>query len=99
RTHRGVLLGVLRRLPRAGQDTGLRGCCTARTGLGAGRAGAGTLGPAPAPGPDPPLRDRRGVVMVAGGFDPHRPVAHGIRVRPRTRLRRAGASRPSTWSP
>ncbi len=75
RAHRGVLLVLLRRLPRAGQDPGLRRRRPTRSGLGPGGPGPGPLGPAPPARPGPPLRDRGGVVVVAGRLHPHRRLA------------------------
>ena len=58
--------------------------------LGPGRAGRRPVGPAPPAGPVPPLRDRGGVVVVAGRLDPRRRVADGRRDGARCRLRRRG---------
>ena len=75
RDHREVLLGVLRRLPRAGQ-----GACVRRPGrlgdrLGQGRPRDCTARPAPAARAVPSLRHRRGLVVVAGGLGPPRALA------------------------
>ena len=43
--------------------------------VGPGRARGGARRPAPPARPDPALRHRGGVVLVAGGLDPPRPVA------------------------
>ena len=93
RGHRDLLLVLLRRLRRAGQDAGLRRGRARRRRLGPGHPGAGPFGPAPALRPLPPLRDRGGVELVAGGLRPPRPVARRRRDR-RPRGRRArGADR------
>ena len=99
---RAVLLGVLRRLPRAGQGAGVRRGRRRRDPVGQGRPGLrAALLAAPA-GAVPALRDRRGLVVVAGGLGPPRPVAgaraagaglgRGRRPR-RARRRRRGADR------
>ena len=85
--HRDLLLVVLRRLPRAGQDEGVRGGRPRRRRLGPGHPGAGPLGPDPALRPLAPLRDRGGVELVAGGLGPPRPVARRRRDRRRTPTR------------
>ena len=80
RAHRGLLLVVLRRLPRAGQEPGLRRRGrrrrrrSARTALGPGAAHA-----ARPVRPVPAVRHRRGVVVVAGGLGPPVAVAVGRR--------------------
>ena len=68
RGHRDVLLVLLRRLRRAGQDARLRRGHGERDRLGPGDAGAGPLRPAPPLRPVPPLRHRRGLELVAGGL-------------------------------
>ena len=78
----GVLLVVLRRLPRAGQEPGLRRRrrATPPPGrLGPHRARAGAADAARAVRPVPAVRHRRGVVVVAGGLDPPVAVAVGRR--------------------
>ena len=52
------------------------------TGLGPGGPGRRPVGAAAPAGPHPPLRDRGGVVVVAGRIHPHRPVADRRRARP-----------------
>ena len=79
--HRDLLLVLLRRLRRAGQDAGLRRGRRRRRRLGPGHPGARPLGPAPPLRPVPPLRDRGGVELVAGGLGPPRPVARRRRDR------------------
>ena len=54
-----------------------------RSRLGPRRPGAGAVGAAAPPGALPPLRDRRGVVVVARRLDPPGAVARGRRARPR----------------
>ena len=66
RGHREVLLGVLRRLPRAGQGAGVRRPRRRRGRLGQGRPGGGAARPAAAARAVPALRHRGGLVVVAG---------------------------------
>ena len=78
---REVLLGLLRRLSRAGQ-----GALAPRRLPGVDRQErirAGPVGPAAAAGAVPAVRDRGSLVLVAGGLDPPRRVA-GQRRRPDT---------------
>ena len=69
RGHRAVLLGVLRRLPRAGEGARVR---RVRPGLRLRARGAGVLAAhrAAAARAVPAVRHRGGLVLVAGGFDP-----------------------------
>ena len=83
---RAVLLGVLRRLPRAGQGARVRRGRRSRHRVGPRHAGARAPGPAPAARAVPALRHRGGLVVVAGGLDPPRSLAD--RGRPRRRRRR-----------
>ncbi len=76
-----VLLGVLRRLPRAGQGAGVRRGRRRRDGVGEGHPRAGAPDPAPAARAGGPVRDRGGLVLVAGRLDPPCPVAGGLRDR------------------
>ncbi len=101
RAHRGVLLVVLRRLPRAGQDPRLRRGRRPGHGLGPGRPGRRALGAAPPARSDPPLRDRGGVVVVAGRLDPHRRLADGRRARGHSGRTASmpGPTRCSRWRP
>ena len=80
RGHREVLLGVLRRLPRAGQGARLRRQ-RSRIRVCPGHAGLRPARPAPAARPVPALRDRRGLVVVAGRLGPPVRVADGQRAR------------------
>ena len=66
RGHRAVLLGVLRRLPRAGQGAGVRRPRRRRRRLGQGRARDRAARAAAAARAVPALRDRGGLVVVAG---------------------------------
>ena len=68
RAHRGALLVVLRRLPRAGQEPRLRRRARRRVGPGGPRARPG--GAAQAVRAVPAVRHRGGLVVVAGGLDP-----------------------------
>ena len=74
RGHREVLLGVLRRLPRAGQGARVR---RVRPGLRLGARGAGVRAAhrAAAAGAVPAVRHRGGLVLVAGRLDPPGRVA------------------------
>ena len=81
RGHREVLLGVLRRLPRAGQGARVRRRGRRRHRLRARHAGHRAARPAPAARTVPALRHRGGLVVVAGRLHPPRLVAH--RRRPR----------------
>ena len=76
RGHREVLLGVLRRLPRAGQGARVRRADGgARQRVGEGHPRDRARGAAAAARAVPALRDRGGLVVVAGRLDPPRPVA------------------------
>ena len=66
RGDRDVLLDVLRRLPRAGQGPGLRRPRRGSRRLGEGDAGRGAVGAAAAVRAVPAVRDRGGLVLVAG---------------------------------
>ena len=65
RGDRAVLLDVLRRLPGAGEEPRVR--FRRRGGVGAGGAADGAVGAAAAVRAVPAVRDRGGVVLVAGG--------------------------------
>ena len=79
RTDRGVLLGVLRRLPRVGQGPGVRRRrCSARGPchrVGPGRTGGHPRCGPPPVRPVPAFRDRGGLVVVADRLGPRRRVA------------------------
>ena len=66
RAHRAVLLGLLRRLPRAGEAARVRHDRRERRGLRARRARDRAVDVAAAVRAVPLLRDRRGLVVVAG---------------------------------
>ena len=68
--HREVLLGVLRRLPRAGQGARVRRRRRPGPRVGEGHAGDRAGGAAAAARAVPALRDRGGLVVVAGRLDP-----------------------------
>ena len=87
RAHRGLLLVVLRRLRRAGEEPGVRRRRRRRGGVGPHRAGPGAAHAARAVRPVPAVRHRGGVVVVAGGLGPPVAVALGRRP-PRGRRRR-----------
>ncbi len=72
---RAILLALLRRLPRAGQEPRLRQPRRRGGRLGPGRPATGPRDAPPAIRPVPPLRHRGGLVVVAGGLRPPRPVA------------------------
>ena len=74
-TDRDVLLELLRRLPRTGQGSRLRLARPAGRRLGAGVPRERPVSAATALRARPALRNRRGLVVVAGGFDPPRPLA------------------------
>ena len=86
-----VLLGVLRRLPRAGQGAGVRRVRLGRRGVGPRDAGRRARRPAAPAGAVPALRDRGGLVVVAGRVDPPGHLA-GPR---RGGRRRPGGPRPA----
>ncbi|CAA9340443.1 MAG: Valyl-tRNA synthetase, partial [uncultured Nocardioidaceae bacterium] len=65
RGDRALLLGLLRRLRRAGQGAGVRRTGRRSRGLGEVGPRAGAPRPAPVARAVPPLRDRGGVVVVA----------------------------------
>ncbi len=87
RGHRALLLGVLRRLPRAGQGARVRRLRLDRRPLGPRHPGPRAAGAAPAARAVPALRDRGGLVVVAGGLDPPRRLADPDRPRRRRRGR------------
>ena len=66
--HREVLLGVLRRLPRAGQGARVRRRGRCRDRVGQGRPGDSAARPAAPARAVPALCDRGGLVVVAGGL-------------------------------
>src|SRR5690606_19261160 len=86
-THGAVLLGVLRRLPGTGQGPRLRG--GPGGAVGAGGAAHGAVGPAAAVRARPAVRDRGGLVVVAGGVG-----AHGVLADPRGTARGRRPGRP-----
>ena len=81
RARRAVLLGFLRRLRRAGQAPRVRRRGRPRGGFGSRCPEPRPLGPPASPRSLPRLRDRGGVVLVAGGLDP----PHGLADRDRAR--------------
>ena len=93
-----VLLGVLRRLRRAGEDARVPdGAATARASASAASRCVALVDAAAAVRAVPAVRDRRGVVVVARRLDPPRSVARPRRARrPRTPATRSCTrSRPS----
>ncbi len=80
RGHREVLLGVLRRLPRAGEGAGVRRQ-QPHVRVRQGDAGLRAARPAPPARAVPALRDRGGLVVVAGRLGPPGGVADGQRAR------------------
>ena len=92
RAHRGPLLGLLRRLPRAGEEPGLQRDRHRRRGLGHRRPRPGPRGAARPVRPVPALRHRRGVVVVARGQHP--PLVVARRGPPARRGRRRRPRRP-----
>ena len=74
-----LLLGVLRRLPRAGQGAGVRRGRRHRDHVRAGDPRARPARPAAAARAVPALRDRRGLVVVAGGLGAPQRLAEGHR--------------------
>ena len=68
RADRGLLLDVLRRLRRTGQEPQLRHPRRPSGGIGPGHPRPGPLHPAASVRPVPALRHRRGVVLVAVGL-------------------------------
>ena len=93
RGHRDLLLVLLRRLRRAGQDPGLRRGDVGWDRLGPGDAGAGPLRPAPPLRTVPPLRDRGGLELVARGLGAPGALARGRRRRCPRRRRQIGSGR------
>ena len=91
RGHGDILLVLLRRLRRAGQDAGLRRGRIRRDRLGPGDAGARPLRAAPALRAVPPLRHRGGLELVAGGLGAPGALARGRRRRAPRRCRQEGA--------
>ncbi len=77
RVDRAVLLGFHRRLPRAREEPGVRDARARGRGVGDRLPPPCSVGVAPVVRPLPPVRDRGGLVLVAGRFDPPFHVAGG----------------------
>ncbi len=93
RGDRGLLLVLLRRLRRAGQDPRLRRGHRSRRALGPGHPGAHPVRAAPPLRPVPALRDRGGLELVAGRLGPPGSVAPRERGRSARRRRALRARR------